>query len=163
MQRAVERYIKKGGNIPTSVWLDDMIQKRMQKSINQLIEKIEQKKGGISTRLEKELLVTFAEYRDKITCMFQNDFTKMEAEIRAIEEIEAKKKHKCIMRLGKNLLKKYIESGIQALRQEKKNEPLLDVYAVERSLYICHMIEEGILEWKVVEQILGYHKNSIKI
>ena len=157
MQRAVERYVKKGGNIPTSVLLDDMIQKQIQKSINQLMEKIKQKRKGESTRLEKELLLTFAEYRDKIVCMFQNDFTKMEAEIRGIEEIEAKKKHKCKMRLGKNLLKKNIKEGIQALMEEKKSEPLLKVYAVERTLYICHMIEEDMLEWKVVEKIIGYH------
>ena len=160
MQRAVERYVKKGGNIPTSVLLDDMIQKRIQRSINQLMEKIEQKRNGTSTRLEKELLLTFAEYRDKIVCMFQNDFTKMEAEIRGIEEIEAKKNHKCKMGLGKNLLKKNIEEGIQELMEEKKSEPLLDVYAVERTLYICHMIEEGILEWKVVEKILGYNSTT---
>ena len=39
---------------------------------------------------------------------------------------------------------------------EKKSEPLLDVYAVERTLFICHIIEEDMLEWEIVEKILGY-------
>ena len=156
MQRAVERYVKKGGNIPTSVPLDDMIQKTIKTNINELIKRIEQKRNGTISRLEQELLRTFAEYRDKIVCMFQNDFTKMEAEIRRIEEVERKRNHKNKMRLGKTLLKKNIADGIHVLMQEKKSKPLLDVYAVERTLFICHIIEEDMLEWEIVEKILGY-------
>ncbi len=156
MQRAVKRYVKKGGNIPTSVALDDMIQKTIKTNINELIKRIEQKRNGTISRLEQELLRTFAEYRDKIVCMFQNDFTKMEAEIRRIEEVERKRNHKNKMRLGKNLLKKNIADGIHVLMQEKKSKPLLDVYAVERTLFICHIIEEDMLEWEIVEKILGY-------